>query len=100
MTCSLCAEQHDISDLSAPYVIRTCTGCGREVKLREIGKGGKGIEVAKGDQIVIPPGFIQIALNPLKGTGQMTRLGASWFAGQVFVGDYGSQQSDIVEAIK
>lgn len=100
MSCSICSEQQDITDFSAPYVIRKCAGCGREIKLRQIGEGGKGIQIAEGDQFVIPPGFIQLALNPLKGRGQMSRLGASWFAGQVFVGNYGAYETDIIKAIK
>jgi hypothetical protein len=99
MSCSICAKEYDISDLSAPYVIRTCATCGREIKIRELEKGGRGIKVTAGDQLVIPPGFIQIALNPLRGTGQLTRSGASWFASQVFVGDYGSQLTNMASAI-
>jgi hypothetical protein len=98
MGCPICATQPDVNDLNSPYVIRTCSGCGREIKIRKIEKGG-GIKINAGDQLVIPPGFIQIALNPLRGTGQMTRSGASWFASQVFVGDYGPQLTNMASAI-
>lgn len=100
MSCTICADQNDITDFSAPYTIRTCEGCGREIALRKPGAGGNGIRIDEGDRFVIPPGFIQIALNPLKGRGQLSRSGASWFAQLVFVGDYGTSQGDVVGATK
>jgi hypothetical protein len=69
MDCPICAGLQDLTDLTAPYVIKTCAGCGRKINLRQPGEGGKGIRVDKGDQLVIPADFIQIALNPLKAQG-------------------------------
>lgn len=85
MSCSSCAHLENISDLSTPYVERTCAKCGRKVNLREPGDNGHGIKVEKGDQFKFPEGWLQIAANPLKGTGHLTRHGLGWFAKLIFV---------------
>ena len=87
MTCNACRNKVDIIDLSAPYVIRTCPNCGREIKLREPGDNGHGIKVEKGDRFIFPHGWLKIAANPLKGTGHLTKHGLAWFAKLMFVAD-------------
>jgi hypothetical protein len=65
MACKTCQGKADITDLSAPYVIRVCRKCGRKIKVREPGDRGLSISIKKGDQIVIPDGWLQVSANPL-----------------------------------
>lgn len=85
MPCASCAHLENISDLSTPYVVRTCAKCGRKVNLREPGENGHGIKVEKDDQFKFPKGWLQLAANPLKGTGRFTKPGLGWFAKLIFV---------------
>lgn len=87
MTCSKCNNLNDIEDLSIPYVIRTCSECGREIKVREIDEVSLGINVEEGDKFVIPEGYLQLSANPLKGKAHFTKNGLSWFAERTFVED-------------
>lgn len=80
MSCKSCAHLEDVTDLSTPYVERTCAECGRKINLREPGANGHGIRVEKGDQFRFPKGWLQFAANPLKGTGHFTKHGLEWFA--------------------
>ena len=93
MPCNSCKALADIEDTSSPYVVRTCPECGRKINLREPGKNGHGIKVEKGDQFIIPKGWLQIAANPLKGTGKFTRHGLGWFAKLIFVEDIKSAEA-------
>lgn len=99
MSCSVCKSLKDIADTNSPYVIRTCGKCGREIKLREPGDNGHGIKVEKGDKFIFPTGWLQIAANPLKGTGHFSRHGLGWFAKLIFVEDIKSVE-DIEELIE
>jgi hypothetical protein len=92
MTCPACAKLKDISDLSRPYTIRTCEKCGRKINLRKPGAHGVGIEVEKGEQFVMPAGFLSISANPLKGSGNLTRHGLNWFAELTFGVDIAKNQ--------
>jgi len=85
MPCNDCKHLKNIKDLTGPYVIRTCPSCSRKIKLREPGKNGHGIQVNKGDQFVVPKGWLNISANPLKGTGHLTKHGLEWFAKLIFV---------------
>jgi hypothetical protein len=85
MTCKQCKGLIDIDDLSFPYVVRTCSACNREIKLREPGDNGHGIKVEKGDRFVFPAGFLTVAANPLKSTGHLTKHGLAWFAKLIFI---------------
>ena len=67
MACGSRSAIQDAPETGEPYVVRTCDDCGRKIRVRERGKHGIGIEVKKGDQFVLPEGFIQISANPLKG---------------------------------
>ncbi len=85
MACNKCDSIKDVSDVDGPYTVRTCDGCGREIKYREFGKHGIGLEIRAGSQVVIPANFLQISANPLKSTGHLTRSGVAWFAEHVFL---------------
>jgi hypothetical protein len=100
MPCSECNNLQDITDLSQPYVVRTCEKCGRKIKLRTPGPHGIGFDVKKGDEVVIPAGFLTIAANPLKGSGHLSRYGLNWFAEQVFGIDISKRREDFPAAIR
>lgn len=87
MNCDACSELQDVTDLTSPYVVRTCNKCGRKINLREPGENGHGIKIAKGDQFFFPNGWLKIAANPLKGNGHLTKFGLAWFAQLIFVED-------------
>ncbi|MGD1905220.1 MAG: Shedu immune nuclease family protein [Leptolyngbyaceae cyanobacterium] len=55
--------------------------------MREPGSNGHGIKIKKGDQFILPKGWLQMSANPLKGTTHFTRYGLGWFAKLVFVED-------------
>ena len=78
MSCARCQDIVERPDL--PHVIRTCEGCGRELRIHEPGEHGRGFRVAEGDQVVIPDGWLRLSFNPLKGSGQFSRQGIVWFA--------------------
>ncbi len=77
----------DIEDTNRPYVVRTCSECGRKINLREPGDNGHGIKVENGDQFIFPKGWLKMSANPLKSTGHLTRHGLGWFAKLVFIED-------------
>jgi hypothetical protein len=87
MACGSRSAIQDAPETGEPYVVRTCDDCGRKIRVRERGKHGIGIEVKKGDQFVLPEGFIQISANPLKGGGHLSKPGLTWFAEIVFSSD-------------
>jgi len=96
-----CGECGKIVDASANtiHVIRICSTCGRKIRILEQGENGIGIKIQKGDQFVIPPGWLTISLNPLKSRGQLSRAGIDMFANQIFVGDINNRKNDIVELL-
>jgi hypothetical protein len=100
MPCDDCKNKVDIVDLSAPYVIRTCPKCGREIKLREPGDNGYGIKVEKGDRFIFPNGWLKVAANPLKGTGHLTKHGLEWFAKLTFVEEILGKREQFEEVIE
>jgi len=100
MTCTNCAKLKDITDLNRPYVIRTCKECGRKIKLQAPGAHGIGIKVKKGDEFVIPPGFLTLSANPLKGSGQFSSHGLNWFAELVFGVDIAKNRDDFTTALR
>jgi hypothetical protein len=93
MACKVCAKLKDITDLSRPYTVRTCKNCGRLIKLRRPGAHNIGLKVEKGEQFVIPTGFLTLSANPLKGSGQFTQHGLNWFAEQVFDVDISKKEN-------
>jgi len=100
MTCKNCEALVDIDDLSSPYVIRSCSACDREVKLREPGDNGHGIKVEKGDKFVFPDDFLKISANPLKSTGQLSKHGLNWFSKLIFIEELQNNPENIEEIIK
>lgn len=100
MSCEHCKHLVDIIDLSTPYVIRTCSNCGRKINLREPGDNGHGIKVEKGDQFTFPAGFLKISANPLKGTGSLSRAGLSWFAELIFIDQLEKTPENLTSQLK
>jgi hypothetical protein len=95
MTCDICKHLIDIEDLSSPYVVRTCQKCNRKINLREAGEKGHGIKVEKGEQFIMPQGWLQIAANPLKGRGALTKHGIEWFAKLIFIQELPKNPDDL-----
>src|ERR1700693_366160 len=93
MSCSECNNLTDITDLSRPYVVRTCSKCGRKINLRNPGAHGIGLKVDKGEEFVIPAGFIQLSANPLKSSGHFTAYGLSQFVEMLFGIDISNQNN-------
>ena len=83
-----------------PHVVRICDGCGREMHVVERGDHGRGIRIEKGEKFVIPAGWLQLSLNPLKSTGTFTRSGLQWFAEQIFIGGLFAKQADLDSELK
>jgi hypothetical protein len=92
MACNECDKLVDVTDLSLPYVVRTCNKCGREIKLRTLGAHGIGYKIESNELFVIPAGFLKLSANPLESSGQFTSYGLSRFAEMVFGIDIASQQ--------
>ncbi|WP_415878553.1 Shedu immune nuclease family protein [Methylomonas sp. TEB] len=100
MICKACETLVDIEDLSSPYVIRTCPGCDRKIKLREPGDNGHGIKVEKGDQFIFPENFLKVSANPLKSTGHLTKHGLGWFSRLIFVEELQNNPDNVEELIQ
>lgn len=100
MTCKNCEKLKDISDLNHPYVVRICKKCGRKIKLRTAGAHGIGIKVEKGDEFVMPPGFLALSANPLKQGGHFTSYGLNLFAERVFGVDVSTNRADFPTALR
>lgn len=93
MPCPLCERITERPDL--PHVIRKCDGCGRELHVHERGAHGIGINVRKGEQVVIPKEWLRLSLNPLKSSGQFSRYGLQWFAEQIHLEDLPNKKDSI-----
>lgn len=96
MPCTACEKIEDVNESGGLYVIRKCAQCGRSMKVREPGKHGIGVEVRKGEQLVMPAGWLKIAANPLKSSRHLTKHGLGWFAQLVFANDLGSHRDDLL----
>lgn len=83
MSCPSCASILERPDI--PHVIRTCSGCGREMRVHESGPHGRGLQVRQGDRPTIPAGFLRMSLDPLKSSGHLTKHGIHWLAQQFFL---------------
>jgi hypothetical protein len=99
MACKTCEQIQDVTETDGPYVTRTCSQCGRLMKLREPGSHGIGFQIRKGDQVVIPAGFLKFAANPLKGGGHFTKPGLGWFANLLFGKGLENRRHDFLTAI-
>ncbi len=93
MACKSCEKLEDITDLSRPYTVHTCEKCGRKVKQRNPGAHGIGLNVQKGDQVVLPASFLTMSANPLKATGQFSSYGLKWFAEMMFGVDIATKKN-------
>lgn len=100
MSCEACSHLTDIEDLSSPYVVKTCQKCSRKINLRPQAVKGQGIKVEKGDQFIIPQGWIKFSANPLKARGVLTRSGLEWFAKLIFLGDLSKKLDDMDSELK
>ena len=83
MSCEFCANVIERSDVI--HVIRRCPSCGREMRIHEPGPHGRGLQVRAGDRPVIPAGFLQLSLNPLKSKGHLTKAGIHMLAERFFM---------------
>ncbi len=99
MVCKTCEQIEDVTEAGGLYVIRNCSECGRPMKVREPGKHGIGVRIRKGDQPVMPAGWLKIAANPLKGSGHLSKSGLDWFAGLVFGNGLEKRRQDFLTAI-
>lgn len=93
MTCDACRDVEEVP-AEVPHVVRECEECGRDLRVAEPGKHGKGIKVKEGDTFVIPKGWLKLAANPLKGTGRLTRAGLHWFGKLIFVDDLPAKEAE------
>ncbi|RUT33157.1 DUF4263 domain-containing protein [Arsenicitalea aurantiaca] len=94
MQCLKCHDIEQIDKDAAPYLLRQCDGCGREIAFRRPGKHGIGISVNAGEKFVIPSAWLQLSANPLKGHGYLTRSGVDFFAKSVFTSNIGTRRDD------
>src|ERR1035437_6131556 len=85
MTCPQCENAVERSDV--PHVVRICEGCGRTLRIHEPGPHGKGLQIKKGDQVVVPADWMRLSFNPLKTNAQFSRYGLQWFAEQIHLED-------------
>ena len=88
MSCETCAAIEKSVNADHPHVIRKCVDCGCSYKTQMGGKHGYGIKVEKGDQFIIPAGFLNFSANPLKSNSQMSLAGVSWLAELLFGIDF------------
>ncbi|HNC91765.1 MAG TPA: DUF4263 domain-containing protein [Anaerolineales bacterium] len=97
MTCPQCENIVERPDL--PHTVRRCEGCGRELRIHEPGAHGIGFNIRKGDQVVIPEGWLKLSLNPLKSSGRFSRYGLQWFAEQIHLEELPKKKNDIAAEI-
>src|SRR5688500_15432553 len=93
MPCPKCVDVLERPDV--PHVVRTCEGCGRTLRVHEPGAHGKGLQVKKGDQVVIPADWLRLSLNPLKTNAQFSRFGLQWFAEQSHLEDLPRKRDEV-----
>ena len=95
-----CEACRDIAESpNTVHVIRNCSSCGRELRVASPGDHGIGIKVEAGDRLVIPKGWLQMSLNPLKSSGFLTRSGMQWFWKLTAVGELPKQREEFGVAL-
>jgi hypothetical protein len=99
MVCKSCEKIEDAAETGGLYLVRACSECGRPIKLREPGKHGIGLQIQKGDRVVIPAGWLRLSANPLKGIGQFSRLGLGRFAAYVFGNGLETRRHEFLNAL-
>jgi hypothetical protein len=86
MSCEICIAAEATLNPDAIHVIRRCDACGGDYKTApDPGAHGIGIQIKKGDQLVMPSAALKITANPLKSGGTFSRYGIGWFANLVFL---------------
>ena len=85
MSCDLCVDV--IERFDVPHVVKTCSGCGRELHVVVPGDHGIGLRVEAGERICIPEGWLQFSANPLQSRGMFTRYGLESFVASFFLED-------------
>ena len=97
MPCPKC--EHIVERPDLPHIVRPCEGCGRTLHIHEPGAHGIGLKIRKGDQVVIPKGWLNLSLNPLKATGQLSRYGLQWFAEQIHLEELPKKKNEVAAEI-
>lgn len=97
MTCEAC--EHIVDRPNEIHCVRTCEKCGRIMYVHEPGKHGIGFQIRKGDRVVVPAGWLKLAADPLKGSGQFSKSGLQWFAKLIFVERFPKQKDDLSSAL-
>jgi hypothetical protein len=101
MTSRFCGDcGRSLVPLTTPHVERPCGQCGKSTFIADPGPDGVGIRVEKGDKFTIPAGWLKISLDPAKASGQLTRPGVTWFAGQLLVGGVPTQDEQVEEYLE
>lgn len=95
--CTRCGRS--LIPLDVPHLSAECADCGKMVHFVRTTPDGTGIQVEKGEQLTIPPGFIQISLDPAS-RGQLFRPGLSFLLKQFFIGDCPQEPKDFVSFVK
>lgn len=98
MSCAQCAHIVERPDL--PHVIRRCAGCGRELRIHDPGKHGRGFKIEKGDRVVVPSEWLSLSFNPLKNRGTFSRSGLQWFAELVMLEEMPKKQEEFGDEIR
>jgi Domain of unknown function (DUF4263) len=93
MSCAKCEPIANATNTKHPHVLRACPDCGQDYPVLEAGAHGIGIEIRKGDKFVMPAGFITLAANPLKASGQLFPAGLDIFAEMVFGVDIATKEA-------
>jgi Domain of unknown function (DUF4263) len=93
MTCAKCENIVERPDI--PHVVRPCESCGRLLRIHEPGEHGIGMKIRKGDQVVLPAGWLTLSLNPLKSSGRFSSYGLQWFATQIHLEDLPKKKDEI-----
>ena len=69
------------------------------MQVHEPGEHGIGFKVRKGDQPVIPKGWLKLAFDPLKSSGRFSKGGLQWFAKLIFLEELPNQKDDLRAAL-
>jgi hypothetical protein len=76
--CQKCGKS--LVPLQTFHVKRLCEECGQSFYISETGEKNQGVQIRKGDQVIIPAGVIRFSLDPAEATGTFSKDGISWFA--------------------
>lgn len=98
MVCNSCKNLVHITDNNFPYFIKNCGSCGRQIKFRKSPNNRLELTIEAGEQFIVPPEYLKIAANPLKGNGHLTKHGMGWFAELIFIEDL-NRNADEIDSI-